>query len=272
MNIYNINNEPFHALPYRTAASGGGIQYSTFPLLHAEVDQLPDGCAALFVCSDLQGLADIHQPDGVITSMLLGEVLAEELALLAESGTIPPTEQIGILLCGDLFVRPLLDARGGLGDVRPVWRAFARHFRWVAGTPGNHDSFGGASERKAFAAEPGIYLLDGTAMDLDGVQVAGLGGIIGNPEKPNRRDERTFLRTLDQLLREQPEILLLHQGPDAPELRLGGDPRIRQVLEQFPETLVLCGHMHWRQVIATLPGGLQVANLEARGLLLRQKP
>ena len=62
---------------------------------------------------------------------------------------------MGLLLCGDLYVRPALDARGGLGDVRPVWRAFARHFRWVAGVPGNHDAFGTPSERTAFANLPG---------------------------------------------------------------------------------------------------------------------
>ena len=272
MKILNVGNEPFHALSYRTAASGGGIQHLIFPLLHATVDRLPSGCDALFVCSDLQGLADMSLPDGTSEPRLVGEVLANELATLADQATIPPADKIGILLCGDLYVRPLLDARGGLGDVRPVWRAFGQHFRWVAGVPGNHDAFGTLAERLAFAQEPGIYLLDGTASEIDGIRIAGVGGIIGNIEKPNRRDQQSFLHTLEQLLSGEPEILLLHQGPDLPTLGLGGDPRVRKVLEEFGDTLVFCGHLHWRQPIAQLPQGTQIANLEARGLLLTLAP
>jgi hypothetical protein len=111
MNIYNINNEPFHTLPYRTAASGGGIQYSTFPLFHAEVDRLPHDCAALFVCSDLQGLADRHQADGTTTSMLLGEVLAGELVLCGHMhwkqiiATLPGGPQVANLEARGLLLR-----------------------------------------------------------------------------------------------------------------------------------------------------------------------
>jgi Icc-related predicted phosphoesterase len=179
---------------------------------------------------------------------------------------------VGVLLCGDLYVRPALDARGGLGDVKPVWRAFARHFRWVAGVPGNHDAFGTPAERAAFAGLPRTHLLDGVAAVLDGMRVAGLGGIIGASGKPNRRDERAFLRELRALLGGRPELLLLHQGPDVPALRLVGDLRIRQVLERADEMLVLCGHVHWKPILAELSPRVQVANLEGRGLVLRTAP
>lgn len=128
MRITVIDQAPLHALAYRTAAPGGGVLHASFPLYGATVDRLPAGCQALVVCSDLQGIVDTpSSEDGA--PRLLGEALAEELALLAELGSIPPTAAVGLLLCGDLYVRPALDARGGLGNVRPVWRAFARRFR-----------------------------------------------------------------------------------------------------------------------------------------------
>lgn len=133
MRITAIDPTPLHTLAYRTAAPGGSVLHTSFPLYGATVDWLPDGCQALVLCSDLQGIVDVATPEGDVASCLLGEALAEELALLAELGSIPPATAVGVLLCGDLYVRPALDARGGLGDVRPVWRAFARHFRaWSA--------------------------------------------------------------------------------------------------------------------------------------------
>lgn len=268
MRIIAINSAPLHTLAYRTAAPGGGIRHTNFLLYEATVDRLPAGCRALVVCSDLQGLSDSPTGENSV-SRLLGEALADELALLAELGFIPPADTVGVLLCGDLYVRPALDARGGLGDVRSVWHAFARHFRWVAGVPGNHDAFGSPAEQAIFASLPGIHLLDDTVTVLDGMRLAGLGGIIGASGKPNRRDERTFLRELRALLGGRPELLLLHQGPDVPALHLVGDPRIRQVIECADDLLVLCGHVHWKTILAEVSPRVQVANLEGRGLLLR---
>lgn len=268
MRILHIEPEPLHTLPYRTAASGGGVLQTSFPVLRGTVDRLPTGCAALFACSDLQGLADETAGDYSGEARLLGEALADELALLAELGVIPPTNEVGVLLCGDLYVRPLLDARGGLGDVRGVWRAFARHFRWVAGVAGNHDAFGTPAERDAFAREPGIHLLDGDAATLDGLHVAGLDGIIGGKDKPNRRDERSFARELRRLLDARPDVVVLHQGPDVPQERRVGDVRVREALRSARDLLVLCGHAHWATPLATLHEGVQVANLDGRGVLL----
>lgn len=268
MHITSLDPEPLHTLAYRTAAPGGGILNASFPILRGTIDRLPEGCKALIACSDLQGLADTTGADGIPTTRLLGEALADELGVLAELGMIPLAAQTSIVLCGDLYVRPALDARGGLGDVRSVWHAFARRFRWVAGVPGNHDAFGSAAERTAFAQTAGVYLLDGASALVDGVRVAGVGGIIGANGKPNRRDERTFLRELQGLLAERPEVLLLHQGPEVPAMRLTGDPRIRQVLERARDLLVLCGHVHWKTILAELNQGVQVANLEGRAIVL----
>lgn len=268
MRILDLDQQPFYDLPYRTAASGGGIMRARLPLLRATVDTLPADLDALFAAADLQGLAD-QRIDGAVQTSLLGEVLAEELAGLAALGFVPSPQRMGVLLCGDLYVRPGLDARGGLGDVRGVWRAFRRHFRWVAGVAGNHDTFGTApAEQAAFAAEPDTYLLDGQSVERDGLRIGGLGGIISSKQRPGRRDEKSFTRGVRALLASAPDLLLLHQGPDVPSLGLPGEPRVRAALERTGPLLVLCGHVHWREPLATLGQAIQVLNLEARGVLM----
>ena len=271
MRILDLDDRPFHDLPYRTAASGGGIMRARLPLLRASVDTLPPDLDALFAAADLQGLAD-QRLDGAVQTRLMGEVLADELAELAALGFAPPPQRVGVLLCGDLYVRPGLDARGGMGDVRGVWRAFARHFRWVAGVAGNHDSFGATpAEQQAFAAEPGAHLLDGQLVECDGLRIGGLGGIIGSKQRPGRRDEKSFVRGVRALVAGAPDLLLLHQGPDVPALGLPGDERVRAALERAGPILVLCGHVHWRQPLAMLGQSTQMLNLEARGVLLERK-
>lgn len=271
MRILDLDDQPFHDLPYRTAAPGGGIMRARLPLLRATVDTLPPDLDALFAAADLQGLAD-QRSDGAVQTLLLGEVLAEELAGLAALGFAPPPQRVGVLLCGDLYVRPGLDARGGLGDVRGVWRAFRRHFRWVAGVAGNHDAFGASpEERAAFAAEPDTHLLDGQTLERDGLRIGGLGGIISSKHGPGRRDAKSFARGVRGLLAAAPDLLLLHQGPDVPALGLAGEERVRAALDRAGPLLLLCGHVHWRQPLAALGPATQVLNLEARGVLMTRK-
>ena len=56
---------------------------------------------------------------------LLGEVLAEEPSPLSELGELPPTEDMAVILTGDLYCGPTVSKRGESGDVRPVWEAFS---------------------------------------------------------------------------------------------------------------------------------------------------
>ncbi|MDV7390080.1 hypothetical protein RZS08_01950, partial [Arthrospira platensis SPKY1] len=115
------------------------------------------------------------------------------LRTLAELAVIPALDRCGALLAGDLYAAPGADKMGATGDVRPVWRAFARHLRWVAGVAGNHDLFGDRGAQAGLAREPGLHLLDGDAVTLDGLRIAGVGGICGRPGKPNRRPPEAFL-------------------------------------------------------------------------------
>lgn len=267
MRIVEIAGEPIHELEYQDAAPGGGTQLRTLPIFRGAAEGMPAGLDALLVTSDLQGRARLGSAGGV--SALLGEVLAEEYAALAELDAVPAAAFTGVILAGDLYAAPGADKLGATGDVRDVWRAFAAGYRWVTGVAGNHDLFGGAQERSRFEREPGVHLLDGDSVVLDGLRVGGVGGICGNPRKENRREPEVFVRTVQQVLANRPHVLVLHEGPDGGRPRLRGNPAVRAAVEDR-RALVICGHCHWPEPLVTLAGGAQVLNVDARAVVLER--
>lgn len=244
---------------------------------------LPAPLEALLLTSDLQGVAPRPGGDGAVA--LLGQTLAEELPLLAELGLIPARDRIGVVLAGDLFSDMGARERGASGDVREVWRAFAHACRWVAGVAGNHDFFAaregegrprrsGEGQRLAgddarFGREPGMRLLDGDVVELDGLLVGGVGGIIGDSAKPRRRSPEDFVGRLRGVLARHPGLVVLHQGPSLREQRRIGHDAVREALEGTGR-LVVCGHAHWAEPLAQLPRGPQVLNVDGRAVLLRR--
>jgi Icc-related predicted phosphoesterase len=267
MRIASLDATSFHSFPHQAAAGEGTTATYPISLFRGTVTGLPAGVDALVVASDLQGIAPVAARGGAVG--LVGEALADHLADLAELGEIPPLARVGVVLAGDLFSAPAADRRGASGDVRSVWRSFARH-AWVAGVAGNHDTFGKTfAEQAQFAAEPRMALLDGARRDLDGLVVAGVGGIIGNPNKPQRHKENQFLRTIETLLAGDPVLLVLHQGPDDAVGRQRGHEAVRRVLQGHRrELLVVCGHTHWREPIVELSETVQVVNVDGRVLVL----
>lgn len=268
MRILTLDVTPSHRWSYLEAAPRGGARTAWFPLLRGTVDALPEELSALLVLSDLQGVAPHRAFDGEMA--LLGEMLADEVALLGELGELPPPGSVGVVLAGDLYSAPGANVRGASGDVRSVWQSFARYFRWVVGVAGNHDTFGGSREQVRFQQRPGIHLLDGDVVELEGLRFGGVGSIIGNSDKPGRREESEHLRRIDETLRERPELLVLHQGPDVEGTSLRGSPVIRECVQKHADLLVVCGHAHWESPLATLPGGVQVLNVDSRAVLLEQ--
>lgn len=264
MRIVKLDPKPLDAVPYLSAAAGGGIEHVELPIHSGKVEGLPARWDALIATSDLQGTCKAGTT-GCGEERLLGEELAEHLALLLqlEFPDIDP-RRVLVLLCGDLYADP--GVRGSSGDPLPVWRAFDDRFGGVAGVAGNHDLFssGGLEElaEVLFFERPGIR-------EAVGVRVAGLGGTIGRTDRPNRMPEELFLRELKRLLARKPDLLLLHQGPDEPTLGLRGHIGIREQLESASDTLVCCGHVHWEQPLAEI-GQVQVLNADGRAFILTQ--
>jgi hypothetical protein len=263
--ILQLSEQPIYELPYTNAASGGGVESRALPVLVGTIDALPGDLSGLLVASDLQGVAPSVDRGGALA--LLGEVLAQELPRMEDLDVIPPSGQIGALLAGDLFAAPGGDRRGATGDVRPVWSAFARQVRWVAGVAGNHDLFGSERERERFVRS-GAHLLDGRVVEIDGLRIGGVCGIVGNPNKPGRRDAGTFLGLIEGVLTQRPDILVLHEGPDDPTSGSKGNADVRELLLTAPDgLLVIAGHSPWKEPLASL-GACQVLNVAERAVLL----
>jgi len=175
--------------------------------------------------------------------------------------------RIGTWLAGDFYTVPALDKRGGTGDVTSVWRAFHDHFAWVACVAGNHDTFGDSPQHRPRIAAT-VHYLEGDIVNIAGLRVAGIGGIIGNPTRHHRRYEDEYLKTLELLLDDQVDVLLMHEGPNGTQPDQRGNTRIREVLEKYAPSLVVRGHAHWQEPFAEFACGLQVLNVDARIVVL----
>ncbi|MEK5032584.1 metallophosphoesterase [Paenibacillus sp. FSL R7-0302] len=265
LKVVTIAEEPLEWIPYVTAARGSqDIVYERLPIYQGEILGLPKEVEALIIASDLQGMA-LHD-NGEYGGSLVGEKLPETLEHLLQLH-LPDVNQDKVLvcLCGDLYGDT--SVRGSSGDPLPVWRAFRSRFQAVLGVNGNHDDLSPEGEAE-LASTGGIHLFSKPSVLLHkGLMVAGLGGVTGRGDRPNRTPEPEYLETLGHLLQRGPHILLLHQGPEVPAAELHGHSATLAQLEAGPELLVCCGHIHWHQPLAELGNGTQVLNTDGRVLI-----
>lgn len=239
------------------AARGGGSDVERLPIVGAHVGALADELDAIIVTSDLQGI--VPGPGG--ESQLLGARLAEVLEEYADGGIIPAAARTGVILAGDLYSVPAANKRGGYGGVASVWRAFAERFAWVAGVAGNHDDVEGVREIER------AHLLDGDVVEVDGLRIGGVGGIISNKQKPGRRPEAEQLARVTRVLDGGVDVLVLHEGPHGADGQ-PGNHLLRSTVDAAGVALAICGHDHWRVPLAATEYG-QILNVDARVVVLR---
>lgn len=268
MEILEIEKDLLWEFEYLQVGPTGEIAQAWLPVHRARVAALPDGLRALLCTGDLQGIV-VESTAPV--PVQLGLALAGWLPVLSEMGVLPAPKQTGVLLTGDLFARPQLDKRGGSGDVRPVWQAFADSFRWVAGVAGNHDTFGDSPRDFVhFKQQESVHFLDGEIIDLNGLRIAGVGGIVGNPRRPFRRTQEQMRALQAGLLKGHPDILLLHES-STEDYEADGPPahsRHQHFLYNPPGLLICHGHRHSLEPLTSYAGGTQILNVDARVVLL----
>lgn len=257
MRLLSLEERPFHRIRFLNAAKRGGTETGHLPFLRGQVDALPDGLDALLLTGDLQGVVQDWT-----ASRLLGLEVAAACVSLAERGSLPDLRRTGVLLAGDLYAAPGGDVRGASGNVTPVWAAFAEAFAWVVGVQGNHDTFDPHPDMLGRA-----HLLDVDGVTLSSLNVAGMGGVIGDPARPAWRQEADYLAGVALTLEHQPDVLLLHQAP-ALDATQRGDEALSRVLRASPPPLTVCGHVHWDQPLGHLPGGAGVLNVDKRVIVL----
>jgi hypothetical protein len=261
LTITAIENEPLASVPYLTAGSAGRTIHGALPLRRALARALPAGLDAILITSDLQAI--------VADGLLLGEALANRYVELATAGDVPPPERVGVILAGDLYSAVTADQRGISGCVVPVWERFATTFRWVAGVLGNHDTLGNSEEQRRFAKLDRAHLLDASVVELDGLVIAGVGGIIGKEGRPRRRSPARYASAMNEVIARAPHILILHESPTGGPGQRGRD-EVKQTLVDSSVPLVACGHVWWRDPLASIGGATQVVNVDGRALLLVQ--
>lgn len=265
MRLNDWTPEVVHQIRYLNAAPGGGSpRADVLDVVTVPCDGLGE-LAALVIAGDLQFRENSHSQT---PTRPIGEVLAEELLVLCELGVLPPSAAVGVVLTGDLYCDPALERRGGLGDVTSVWQAFAHDFAFVTGVLGNHDLVEVGELDGAVAPGP----LDLAVVEVGGLCVGGISGIVGSPQRPNRREEGEFLTAVSMLLenKRRPDLLVLHEAPAVPEANVKGGVALREMLELKAGLgqLVACGHVHWDSPLLRLRKGAQVLNADARCIVL----
>ncbi|MBK8554660.1 MAG: hypothetical protein IPL65_02285 [Lewinellaceae bacterium] len=251
-----------HASPGRDNWGNQGVLRHDLPFFKAEVDFLPKSLDALVLTSDLQGV--VVEAD---QRRLLGEALPEFLAMFLRLEMKLNPEKVGIVLAGDFFAT--LESRGGLDDVRPVWRTFRRYFRWVTGVGGNHDDFGvDLDALPAFRREPGIFYLKNEEVALDGLRIGGISGVAGDNGKHMRIPEDQFAAMLKRRIDRRPDLLLLHQNPFHHSTPHKGGQFVTAALQKAPAQLLVCGHAIWEQALIQMENAAQVLNVGERVVIL----
>jgi Icc protein len=267
MRLADSSPKVIHQIPYLNAVARHGPPLAgVLDIVVMEATGLGN-LSAMVLAGDLQFRERTPQHRQA-TARMLGEVLAEELAVLCEFGELPPADTTAVVLTGDLFCEASLARRGGLGDVRSVWERFVERFAFVTGVAGNHDNFGDPEEEAAFRAAAGSHILDLDVIELGGLTIGGVGGVIGDPKRPHRRYEDDYLAAVQLVLREPIDLLVLHESPGLPERELPGKERLRATLEAGRPTLIACGHNHWDEPTVELASGSLVLNVDARCVVL----
>lgn len=269
MLVHHQSTHTVDALAYSNAASGGGTQVSSLPLLQTSCEGLiPEGLTGVLVTSDLQGIAPVRALGGA--TGLLGEAFVEWYAALADEDRVPPPSRVGVLLAGDLYSDPFARKRGATGDVGPAWEAFARDFAWVAGVAGNHDLFTSRASRSVVRRSH-VARLDGDVVTFDGLRIGGVGGIMGKKGKVNRRTPDSFSNALLQVLAEDPHIVVLHEGPPGIDSAQRGQIELEDTLAEHPPPLLVSGHVHWSRPWSA-SGARMHLNVDGRAVLLTRAP
>ena len=243
--IRNIDTDLLGEIHYLNASSRGGTEVARLPIVRAHVAPFGEDLDAIVACSDLQGMT---------RGALLGVHVAEVVAELVNPA------RTGVILAGDLYSVPAANKRGGFGPVAHVWEEFAARFAWVAGVAGNHDDVTG------IAGRAGMYLLDGDTVELDGLRIGGVGGIIGNKRKPGRRSEDEQVALVERVLDHGVDILVMHEGPCGDDAQ-PGNALMRELVQAAGVPLAICGHSHWREPLSVHDHG-QVLNVDTRVVVM----
>jgi len=267
MKILKIQPNPIAEFRYLNAGRRpNNFTVDRLPVLLGTVDEMPDSVDALLVTADLQGRETPETSHGS-PARLMGQILPDQMIEVFQGLGINDSNRVGAILAGDFFTYQDLHGRGGTGDVTEVWKAFSREYKWVVGVAGNHDMFGKTKSAPPRKRMSHVHYLDGERLVIDGINVAGISGVIGNPAKNFRRSIEDFIETVELITSLPTDIALMHEGPDGGP-GFPGIEAVKATLEKNKPSIVIRGHKHWPRPLVELKCGVQVLNVEATVVVL----
>ena len=255
MKILNIQDKPFHELPYRSSGKGQP-RFCSLPFYFAFVDKLPENVNSIIATSDLQG-RDID----VNNNQLLGISVSEELITLRDLELIPEFEYI--ISVGDLFDKPELNKYGASGEVTNVLNAFSSISKEVICVHGNHDMV------NISLLNPNITILDSNSTKLSNINISGVSGIIGREGRNQRKSQENYFKCLNNISKKKPHITLLHETPKGNKSKQIGNKDIQEYFVKKGAGLIISGHCHWENHLAEL-GDNQVLNTDSKVFIIRE--
>ncbi|WP_173911892.1 metallophosphoesterase [Acinetobacter sp. Marseille-Q1618] len=264
--ITQINLEPFEYLEYFTIPHAIlTAQKFQLPIYQGEVEGLSHSIDSMVVTSDLQGICHFEHQHSELLGVVLAEILPSMYDIYFPDLKI---QKSWAFLCGDLYAN--LEKRGSSGNPIQVWQDFSKHFQHVIGIAGNHDDFG--QDLDQLQKIENIHFLESDIIQLDGIKIAGLSGVIGRIDKNFRRSESDYLKILERFLKQKPDITLTHLSPYFEEYNFLGEVQLTNLLEKYSENLLFCGHSHWETSQAiTLKNATQVLNVDTKVFILINK-
>lgn len=194
-----------------------------------------------------------------------------------------------LVLCGDLT------DRGTEEEAQQLARDLKNVGLPVVGVLGNHDFEAGHPEQVSrILSDAGVLMLDGEAVEVQGIGFAGVKGFgggfgrgaLGPWGEPAIKafvqeavDEALKLETALARLRTPRKVAVLHYSPvrgtvedEPPEIfPYLGSSRLEEPLNRYPVDVVFHGHAHGGRFEGRTSGGVPVYNVAAP-LLLRQQP
>jgi len=232
-----IEATPYRGELFLNVRPGGGTRQTSLPFFRGTIDGLSLNAGALVATADLQGRVEI----GGSGFLLLGQWLADTFPQIQEAAGLPPPSECLGVLGGDFYTAPDAAKMGATGDVTIVWEHMRKCFGELGGVAGNHDLFTGS------VPPEGIF--DGDCVEVSGIRIGGVGGIIGQPQKENRRTDTEYRDLLTRVVMKRPDVLVLHLPPHVDD-ECPGNPTVSGILHDFGfRGLVVCGHKRWTRRI-----------------------
>ncbi|WP_053239166.1 metallophosphoesterase family protein [Sandaracinus amylolyticus] len=184
-----------------------------------------------------------------------------------------------LLLCGDLTDYGTPEEAHVLAKELAVARVP------MAGVLGNHDYEGGAQQEiTKILTDAGVQILDGDAIEIHGIGIAGVKGFVGGFGRgtlgpwgermikafvQEAIDEALKLEAALQRLRTERRIAIMHYAPvrgtvegEPPEIfAYCGCGRLEEPLHRYPVDVVFHGHAHHGSPTARTENGIPVHNV-----------